>query len=263
MALAAVLLALLASPAPAAELPDGNAFVRGLIGAQKRNEEALNRYTYDLLEVREELDGRGGTKKRHSRLSEVFYVKGRPVKKLVAEDDQPLTPERQAKVEREVAKQVRAILEGSAVTERPGIRLSLVLERYDFRSVAREDVSGRPALVLDFVPRPGKRDLDSDNVLRRLSGRIWVDEGEREVVRAHLRSTESVKFALGIGGALSRLDATLEFRQLEDGVWLPRETRVELSGRKLFKSFKTRLSTVYDRYRRFEVQSEEQVRPGT
>jgi hypothetical protein len=269
MALAALVLAVLAAQVPAAappaasDLPEGNAFVRGLVGAQKRNEAALDTYTYDLLEVREELDGKGGVKKRHSRLSQVFYVKGRPVKKLVAEDDQPLTPARLAEEDREVAKKVQAILKGDAVSERAGLRLSLVLERFDFRSVAREDVNGRTALALDFAPRPGKRDLDSDNVLRRLTGRIWVDEAEREVVRAHLRNTGSVKFALGIGGALSGLDAVMEFRKLEDGVWLPRETKVEFSGRKLFRSFRTRLTTVYDRYRKFEVESQEQVTPGT
>jgi hypothetical protein len=269
MIAAAVVLCLLQAPAPSSPapapspgLPEGNAFVRGLVGAQKRNEAAIDRYTYDLLEVREELDGKGAVKERKSRLSQVFHVKGRPVKKLVAEDDQPLSAARQAREDKEVSKRVEAIVKGESVSERPGLRLSVVMERFDFRSVAREDVNGRTALALDFAPRPGKRDLDSDNVLRRLSGRIWVDEAEREVVKAHLRSTGAVKFALGIGGALSTFDAVMEFRKLEDGVWLPRESRVEFSGRKLFKSFRTRLTTVYDRYRRFEVQSEEQLRPG-
>jgi hypothetical protein len=261
MTAAALVLCLL--QAPASELPEGNAFVRGLVGAQKRNEAALDRYTYDLLEVREELDRQGGVKKRHSRLSQVFYVKGRPVKKLVSEDDQPLTPKRQAEEDREVTKRVEAIVKGESVSERPGIRLSAVLERYDFESVAREDVGGRTALVLDFAPRPGKRDIDSDNVLRRLTGRIWVDEAEREVVKAHLRNTGSVKFGLGLAGGLSAFEATMEFRKMEDGVWLPRESRLEFSGRKLFKSFRTRLTTVYDRFRQFEVESHEQVAPGT
>lgn len=260
MSAAALVLCLLQAPAP--DLPDGNAFVRGLVGAQKRNEEALDRYTYDLLEIREELDGKGAVKKRHSRLSQVFYVKGRPVKKLVSEDDQPLSPKRQAEEDREVTKRVEAIVKGDSVAERPGLRLSTVLERFDFKSVAREDVSGRTALALDFAPRPGKRDIDSDNVLRRLTGRIWVDEAEREVVKAHLQSTGGVKWGMGLG-ALSSFDATMEFRKMEDGVWLPRESTVEFAGRKLFRSFRTRLTTVYDRLRRFEVESEEHVAPGT
>jgi hypothetical protein len=264
MACAIVLLAILAAqaPAPATGLPEGNAFVRGLVGAQRRNEEALNRYTYDLLDVREELDGKGGVRKRHSRLQEIFHVRGRPVGRLVAEDDQPLRPDKQAKEDRKVAEKVRAILEDKAVREKPGVRLSLILERYDFRSVARETIDGRSTLVLDVTPRPGKRDLDGDSVLRRLAGRIWVDEDERQVVRAHLRNTDAVKFALGIVASLSRLDAVLEFRKLEDGVWLPRSIRIEYAGRKLFKGFRNRHTATYDRFRQFEVESQEQVRPG-
>jgi len=260
---AALLLACLLAQAAPSELPEGNAFVRGLIGAQKKHEEALNRYTYDELDVREELDGKGAVKKRRSRLYEVFHVKGRPVRKLTAENDLPLSPRRRTEVEREVAKKVESILSGGTVAERPGVRLSAVLERYDFRAVAREELDGRTALALEFAPRPGKRELDHDSLLRQLTGRIWVDEGERQIVRAHLRNLEPVRFALGIGGKLSHVDLDLRFRQLEDGVWLPREIRGEFHGRKLFSSFRIRNTQTYERYRIFEVQSEEHLKPGS
>jgi len=262
MALALLLAGALAQAA-AADLPEGNAFVRGLIGAQKRHEEALNRYTYDELEVREELDGKGAVKKRRSRLYEVFHVKGRPVRKLTAEDDLPLSPQRRAEVEREIAKKVEAILKGETVAERPGLRLSAILERYDFRAVAREEVDGRTAVALDFTPRPGNRALEHDSRLRQLTGRIWVDEDEREIVRAQIRNLEPMKFALGIAGKLSRVDLDLRFRKLEDGVWLPREIRGTFEGRKLFSSFRLRNTQTYERYRVFEVQSQEEVKPGS
>jgi hypothetical protein len=260
----AALLALLAaqSPAPAADLPEGNAFVRGLVGAQKKNEDALNRYTYDLLDVREELDDKGRVKKRHSRLQEVFYVKGRQVGRLVSEDDVPLPPEKQAKEDKKVSEKVKSILEEKSVSEKPGVRLSQILERYAFRSLARETIDGRSALLLEFAARPGKRDLDGDSVLRRLTGRIWVDEEERQVVRAEFRNTDAVSFGLGIA-KLSRLDAVLEFRKLEGGVWLPRSIRLEYAGRKVFKGFRTRQTATFDRFRQFEVESQEKLTPET
>jgi hypothetical protein len=262
MASLAVLLAVLAAqpPAPAADLPEGNAFVRGLVGAQKRNEEALNRYTYDLLDVREDLDDKGGVKKRHSRLQEIFYVKGRQVGRLVAENDMPLPPDKQAKEDKKVSEKVKSILEDKAVTEKSGVRLSQILERYDFRSIARETIDGRSALVLDFSARPGKRDLDGDFVLRRLTGRIWVDEAERQVARAEFRNTDAVSFGLGIA-KLSSLDAVLEFRKLEEGVWLPRSIRLAYAGRKVFKGFRARQTATYDRFRQFEVEADETLKP--
>ena len=53
-----VLLAL-AQAAPSAPLPEGNAYVRALVSRQRSREEALNRYTYDVEEIEEELDGKG------------------------------------------------------------------------------------------------------------------------------------------------------------------------------------------------------------
>ena len=47
-----VLATVVALSCPQAPLPEGNALVRGLVGAQRRNEEALSLYVYDVLETR-------------------------------------------------------------------------------------------------------------------------------------------------------------------------------------------------------------------
>src|SRR6266536_3760185 len=82
-ALAAALLLVDAAPPP---LPDGNALVRRLVERQRHREELLDRYTYDLLAGREELDDGGAVRERHTRRYETFFVKGRPVRRLVEED---------------------------------------------------------------------------------------------------------------------------------------------------------------------------------
>jgi len=65
----ALLLALLAGD----PLPEGNAYVRGLVERQRRREEAVNRYTYDVSEVREELDGDGRRRSLSTARYEVFH----------------------------------------------------------------------------------------------------------------------------------------------------------------------------------------------
>jgi lysophospholipase L1-like esterase len=52
--------------------------VRALVAGQRRREETLNRYTYDVEEVTERLDDEGGARKVETRRYEVFHVKGRP-----------------------------------------------------------------------------------------------------------------------------------------------------------------------------------------
>lgn len=258
---AAMLLAgaLLASAAPS--LPDGNALVRELAQKQRRWEDILNSYTYDVEAVRDELDKEGRVTKRESRRFEVFYVKGRPIRRLVAEEGRPLGAERQAQVDREVKEKVDAVNQQRVAVETTAVRLSQILERYDFRSVDRETVDGRPAIVLEFTALPGSRPLAHDDVLRNLAGRVWMDEAEREVVRAEVRNTAGMKLFLGLGASVSTMSGTFEFRKVGDTLWLPVRDETRATGRMLlFKTFRTRVVHTYGNFRRFDVHSEEKLR---
>jgi hypothetical protein len=244
-----------------APLPEGNAFVRGLVGAQRQREEAVSLYTYDVTEVREQLDRDGRTRRRETRAYEVFHVKGRPVRRLVAKDGRPLEGKEREREERRAGELASALRAGRAASEQPGVRLSRILERYDFSAIGREAVDERCALVFDFVARPGDFDLERDGLLRRLAGRLWVDEAEKAVARVEVRNSSGLRFALGLGATVSSLSFHARFRRLEEGAWLPRSLAVSAEGRKLlFKGFRVRTTTTYDRYRRFEVDVREEVR---
>jgi len=245
-----------------APLPEGNAYVRGLVDKQRHREEVLDLYTYDLLSVREELDDRGAIEESHSRRFEIFSVKGRPVRRLVEEDGRPLSPGRQAREDREARELAEAVRSGRAVSERPGVRLSAILDRYDFRAIAREPLAGRPAIVLEFTPRPGARTIENDRLLRQVRGRIWVDESEQEIVRAELANIAPIKRGGGLGASVSSLSTRIEFRKVDDAVWLPAEEETVAAGRVLlFKKFRRRFRQTYGAYRRFSVDSQESPRP--
>ena len=250
------------SCSPGVPLPEGNAFVRSLVGTQRQREEALSLYTYDVTEARERLDREGRARRRETRSFEVFHVKGRPVRRLVVKDGRPLEGKEREKEERRVRALAEALRDGRAVSEQPGVRLSRILERYDFSATGREEVDGRCTVVFDFAARPGDFDLERDGLLRRLAGRLWVDEEDRAVARVHVRNTSGLRFALGIGATVSSLSFDAEFRRLEEGAWLPLAMEATAEGRKLlFKSFRVRTTTTYHDYRRFEVEVQETVRP--
>jgi hypothetical protein len=249
------------SCAAAAPLPEGNAFVRGLVGAQRQREEAVSLYTYDVTEVREQLDRDGRVRRRETRAYEVFHVKGRPVRRLVARDGRPLEGKAREREERRAGELASALRSGTATRERAGVRLSRILERYDFSAVGREAVDERCALVFDFAARPGDFALERDGLLRRLAGRLWVDEAEKAVARVEVRNTSGLRFALGLGATVSSVSFRAGFRRLEEGAWLPRSLAVSAEGKKLlFKAFRTRATSTYDNYRRFEVDVREEPR---
>ena len=245
-----------------APLPEGNAYVRSLVEKQRHREEVLDQYTYDLAAVREDLDEAGHVKERETRRYEIFFVKGRPVRRLVEEDGRPLSAARQQREDREAREMAEAVRSGQAVTEQPRVRLSAILDRYDFRAVAREDVAGRTAIVLEFQPRPGDTAREGDRYLSRLRGRIWVDEAEQEVVRTEFTNLAALKVGSAFGASVSSLNVRIEFRKVDDAVWLPAEDETLVSGRALiFKKFRRRFRRSYSNYRRFSVESVESPSP--
>jgi hypothetical protein len=245
-----------------APLPEGNAYVRGLVEKQRHREAVLDQYTYDLVSVREELDDGGNVKDRETSRYEIYFVKGRPVRQLVEEDGRPLSARRQAREDREAREMAEAVRSGRAVTEQPRVRLSAILDRYDFHAVRREDVAGRTAVVLEFQPRPGDLALEGDRYLRRLGGRVWVDDAEREIVRTEITNVAPIKVGGGLGASVSSFSIRIDFRKVDDAVWLPAEDETLVSGRVLlFKKFRRRFRRTYGNYRRFSVESEESPSP--
>jgi hypothetical protein len=257
-----LLLAGAVCPAAAPSPPDANAFVRELVGGQRRNEEALSRYSYDVTAVRERLDKQGRARRKEIDVFQVFYVKDRPVRRLVARNNRELSERDREREERRVRELVEAIRNGRALTEKPGVRLSRILERYDFSFEGRTEVEGRCSLVFDFAARPGDFELERDNVLRKLSGRLWVDEEERAVVRLEIRNTSGLRFAFGLGASVSTLSFRMAFSHMEDGVWLPSRLEAYAEGRRfLFRRFRYRRTITYSNFRRFEVDVREEIQP--
>jgi len=257
--IAALLLA--ACPAAAAPLPEGDAFVRGLIAGQRGLEEALSRYRYDVSEVKDDLDAQGGVARRRTRELEVFVVKGRPLRRVVARDGKPLTGEEREQEDRRVRELAEQAASGQAASEAPGVTLSKLLERYRFTSAAREELDGRCALAFDMQPLPGEFELAHDSVLKRLAGRLWVDEAEHAVVKMDVDNTSGIKVALGLAVSVQTLSLRATFTRVEQGVWLPRSVETLIVGRKLiFSSFRLRRTLSYGNYRRFDVDVEEKVR---
>jgi hypothetical protein len=260
-----MLLAALAAATTCAAAPpvaDADAYVRHLVGGQRRQEEALSRYTYDVREMREDVDGHGRVVRRRERVYEVFHVRGRPVRRLITRDGRPLPPADRAANDRRAQELAQRIREGRVASEQPGVRISRILERYDFRNVGSEQVEGRCARVFDFAARPGDFELERDFVLKKLAGRLWVDVAEEAVVRLEARNTDGVRIALGIAASVNAASFRGDFLRLEAGVWVPREMQGSARGKKLvFFGFHVRERLSFTSYRRFSVDVEERHQP--
>lgn len=266
IAIAAVWLFALTAPATGQDespLPEGNAYVRSVIGGARPQDALINDYSYDLEESRERLDKEGNATSRETRRYEVYFVKTRPVRRLVSRNGAPLGAAEQAEVDRKADAQARAIAEERTVSEQPGLRLSTLLDSFEFKTVAREEREGRKTLVFDFEPRKKpvakvQGDRAADAVTRILTGRLHVDEADLRVARLEARNMPGEKAGVATGVKISSFELLMEFGAVDGQVWLPRKVVTLASGRAFFfKTFRIRNTTSYSNYRRFTVDTEE------
>lgn len=262
----ALLLVSLASAVGAQEelaLPEGNAYVRSVLGNSRPQDAAINDYSYDIEETRENLDKNGKATSRDTRRYEVYFVQTRPVRRLVARNGLPLSAREQKEVDRKAEALAKAIAEGRTVNEQPGIRLALLMDSFQFKTVGREERAGRKTLVFDFAPLPTasdsrRSDRGSDAIARILTGRLHIDEADRRVAKLDAKNVPGGKASLSTGVKLGTFELSMEFTAVEERVWLPARVVTIATGRAFFfKSFRVRQTTVYSNYRRFTVATEE------
>lgn len=243
-------------------LPEGNAYVRSVLGNARPQDTAINDYSYDLEETRENLDKNGKATSRETRRYEVYFVQTRPVRRLVARNGLALSAREQREVDRKADALAKAIGEGRTVNEQPGIRLSLLMDSFEFKTVGREERAGRKTLVFDFAPLPAgaarRSDRGSDAIARILTGRLHVDEADRRVAKIDAHNVPGGKASLATGVKLGAFQLSMEFTAVEEHVWLPARVVTIATGRAFFfKSFRVRQTTMYSNYRRFTVATEE------
>lgn len=244
-------------------LPEGNAFVRSAIGGARPQDRLIDDYTYDLEETREHLDKDGGATSRETRGYEVYFVKTRPVRRLVSRNGVRLGASEQAEVDRRAEALAKDIAEGRTVSEQPGLRLSGLLDSFEFKTVAREEREGRKTLVLDFEPRKTAESKRSegraaDAVTRILTGRLHIDEADLRVAKLEARSAPGQGARVATGVKVGTFELLMEYAAIDGRVWLPRRVVTTAMGRAfLFKTFRIRTTTTYSNYRRFTVETGE------
>jgi hypothetical protein len=236
--------------------------MKGVLSSGRPQDIAINDYSYDVEDVRENLDKNGRATSRESKRFQVYFVKTRPVRRLVAKNGVSLSAKEQAQVDRKAEEQAKAIAEGRTVNELPGIRLSLLMDSFDFTTVGRETREGRPTLVFSFVPRANDRKTassDRGNALARvLEGRVYIDEADRRVAYLDAKSRRGASAGVAAGVKVGGLELRMEFTAVEEHVWLPRKVETVATGKAfLFKTFRVRQTTTYSNYRKFKVDTEE------
>jgi hypothetical protein len=283
---AALLMALvpwggLAQEDSAAVVPDTRAFLEEVRRNLQSDAALLEQYTFIETYTEKRLDGRGAVKKTKNETYEVYpSVEPRKLyRRLVARDGKPI-PEKELadqdrkheeKMARREARQAARSAEERARREAESQRkerevIDEVFRMDDIRITGRELVEGRSTIVVEFEPRPGFKPLtEGGKTIQKFSGKAWIDEADRQLVRLDATLLENV----GVGPIrIARLQkvASAYFvrRKINDEIWLPAEAR--FTGRaKMLLVFGGALDVTarYFDYRKFSVGTEEEIIPET
>ena len=128
-----------------------------------------------------------------------------------------------------------------------------ILTLFDFRLVRREIVHGHPTILVSFTPRPdAKPGTRTGRMFSKARGQAWVSEGEYKIVRLEAETIEDVTIGWGVIGRLHKGSAVaLQYRKVNDEIWLPAHSGVSGSGRKLlFRTFRFETRTEYSDYKK-------------
>ena len=131
------------------------------------------------------------------------------------------------------------------------------LKAFDLALSGEENLEGRKLLIFVVTPRASYVPRDSDlSILKKIKGKIWVDEAEAQINRAEIEFIEDFKLGAGFLAKVNR-GSTLKVwqRKVNDEAWFPYHSEVIANGRILvFKGFNLKFVSDFSNYRKFETQ---------
>jgi hypothetical protein len=257
-------------------LPDKAAFVEEARKRLKSDDQLQGQYTYRERQVRVDFDGDGRVEKKVVREFEIYpSVEGSPpYRRLVAVNGVPEPWNRLELADRKHREKMQEWVRDRQA-ESPGARarrearenreraqeariIDDIIRVYDIRLVGREDVRGRPAIVLSLTPRAGVRPVTEEaEPMTKLIGKAWVDEKDHELVRAELESTDTISVGLGLLARIGKgTTAAFERQKVNGEAWLPARVEVRPKARiALVKRIDADIVSEYGGYRKFTVET--------
>jgi hypothetical protein len=260
-------------PPRGAEPIDIGALLREVDRNQEQVEERVGDYTYTEKRTERKINGRGEVTEEIVKVFEIYPIPNRDsVRKLVSENGAPLSAEKAAKEEkrvteelekaqreREKAAQKRALeLERQkgkpAKEEEDDVGIADFLRAAEMVSPRRERLRERDAIVFDFRPRVGYKPKNStESIISKLTGIVWIDPLDKQVMRLEARLVESYKMGGGLLASVRPGTAfVFEQKRMDDGVWLPVFSQVNVSAKiLLFKSLDLNIMQEFSNYQKF------------
>ena len=129
---------------------------------------------------------------------------------------------------------------------------------WSFQMVRRDNVQGRPALVIAFEPREDAKPQTRSGrwFFRNTRGVAWVDELDHRIVRMHTTVINDISLAWGLFAKVHKGTEILrEWRKVDDEVWLPSMSLKRFRARAFMVGLNFQEIEQYFDYRKLDVET--------
>ncbi len=270
----------MAAGQPDAPLPDAASLIREVRAGLRTDEDLLRQYTFKERRQDVKVTKLGKVYFGPWREFEVYpsQVPGETYKRLVASDGRPLPAAElarrdeahrktvldrleQIRVETPVQRQKRLSKQAKDRREQEAM-IDDVFAVYEIAVIGRERIDGRSMILTSLTPRKrAQTKSDAGKYLKRMQGRAWIDEVDRQVVRLEMDVIDDITFGLGLLARMHKGSAIVFRRERVNGeIWLPAEAQYKMAGKTLiFRRFDLSSTTRYSDYRKFNVTTSETI----
>ncbi len=244
-------------------LPDIVTLMREVEAHQKATEALEQNYIFHSLALEQTLDSHGNLKKTQTEDSEIFFVAGTRIRRMLKKDGKDLTPDEQAKESRRIDKEIAKAKEEQANgksknNERDQVTVSRFLILGSFSNARRVQLSGRDTIAVDYTGNPKARTENRfEGAIREMEGTLWVDEQDRSLRKLEGHFLHDFKVGGGLLADVKQgTSFGAEWTKVNGEVWLP----ASFMGRGdlrvlLFVTLHGSLHVTVSNYRKFKATS--------
>jgi len=213
-------------------LPDIPTLMHEVEAHQRLAESVEKDYIFREESTLNERNSNGSLKKTEHRTYEIFWIGGVRLVRLVRKDGKDLAPNELKKENDRLDKEVLKARERREKAETNGketdsrgreeVTVSRILELGTFSKPRRENVNGRPTILVDYAGNPGAKTRNpGEAAMKLLSGTIWVDETDRTIQHAEGHFTNDFKIGAGLVASI-RKDTSFKWTsvRINEEVWL-------------------------------------------
>ena len=256
------------SPAKAttadAPIPDIPSLMMQVQAHQRQLDKVRENYTFREVTQTDDLDSNGQVKKSESEESEIFFVNGHHIERLVKKNGKDLSPDEQKKEQDKVTKEVEKAtkLDPNKSLHGDEISVSRILAIMKVSNPRRVSLNGRDTIAFDFIGDPHAQTHGlAEDASKKMAGTVWVDEKDREVAKLTVHFDDN--FHVG-AGLLANIQAGSSFQfeqaKINNELWLPTGGEAHLQARVLlFKGYRENMRFHDSDFQRFHTEANQQA----